>query len=41
MDQVSNYRQIICQFLQDFAQGDRKAQLIFNLECDRSIYCYI
>ncbi len=30
MDKVSNYRQIICQFLQDFAQGDPEAQLIFD-----------
>jgi hypothetical protein len=36
MDKVTKYRQIICQFLQDFAQDDRKTQLIFNPKGDRS-----
>ena len=35
MDRVNNYRQIICQFLQDFAEGDPEAQLIFDEKRDR------
>ena len=30
MNKVNNYRQIICQFLCDFAEGDPEAQLIFD-----------
>ncbi len=30
MTKANNYRQIICQFLQDFAEGDPEAQLIFD-----------
>jgi hypothetical protein len=37
MDKVDRYRQIICQFLQDFAKDDSEAQLIFDLERD----CYL
>lgn len=32
MDRVDKYRQIICQFLQDFATDDPEAQLIFDTE---------
>jgi len=35
MDKITKYRQIICQFLQNFAEDDREAQLIFDPECDR------
>ena len=32
MDRLNKYRQIICQFLQDFANDDPEAQLIFDPE---------
>ena len=32
MDRINKYRQIICQFLQDFATDDPEAQLIFDTE---------
>ncbi|MDJ0747381.1 MAG: element excision factor XisI family protein [Xenococcaceae cyanobacterium MO_167.B27] len=35
MDRVDNYRQIICQFLQDFASNNPEAQLIFDSDSDR------
>ncbi|MDJ0531398.1 MAG: hypothetical protein QNJ70_02690 [Xenococcaceae cyanobacterium MO_207.B15] len=35
MDRVDNYRQIICQFLQDFASDNPEAQLIFDSDSDR------
>ncbi|MGL4882010.1 MAG: XisI protein [Waterburya sp.] len=41
MDKVSNYRQIICQFLQDFAQDDPEAQLIFDSERDRYLVMHV
>lgn len=41
MDKVSKYRQIICQFLQDFAKDDSEAQLIFDLERDRYLVMYV
>jgi hypothetical protein len=36
MNKVTNDCQIICEFLQDFVKGDPEAQLIFDLELDRS-----
>lgn len=35
MDRVAEYRQIVCQFLESFAQTDANAQLIFDHERDR------
>lgn len=35
MDRVNEYRQIICEFLEDFAKDDENAQLIFDTEHDR------
>lgn len=36
MNKVTNYRQIICQFLQDFAKGDRQTELILDTKGDRN-----
>ena len=41
MDKVNNYRQIICQFLKDFAHGDSEAQLIFDAERDRYLVMHV
>ena len=41
MDKVTKYRQIICQFLQDFAKDDSEAQLIFDLERDRYLVMHV
>lgn len=41
MDKVSNYRQIICQFLQDFAADDPEAQLIFDADRDRYLVMHV
>ncbi|MEM9273533.1 MAG: XisI protein [Cyanobacteria bacterium P01_F01_bin.143] len=41
MDQIDNYRQIICQFLQDFAEGDPEAQLIFDEKRDRYLVMHV
>jgi hypothetical protein len=41
MDKIGNYRQIICQFLQDFAKDDREAQLIFDPERDRYLVMHV
>ncbi|NMG11096.1 XisI protein [Brasilonema sp. UFV-L1] len=35
MDRVNQYRQIVRDFLQDFAADDQEAQLIFDVERDR------
>lgn len=35
MDRVSQYRQIICQFLEGFVDYDVNAQLVFDVERDR------
>ena len=35
MDRVNKYRQIVRDFLQDFAADDPEAQLIFDVERDR------
>ena len=34
MDKLDKYRQIVCQFLEDFAKEDPEAKLIFDLEHD-------
>ncbi len=41
MDKLNNYRQIICQFLQDFANDDPEAQLIFDTERDRFLVMHV
>ncbi|GAB4545942.1 MAG: hypothetical protein Tsb0014_40310 [Pleurocapsa sp.] len=41
MNKVTNYRQIICEFLQDFAKDDSEAQLIFDLERDRYLVMHV
>ena len=41
IDKVNNYRQIICQFLQDFAEGDPEAQLIFDEKYDRYLVMHV
>jgi hypothetical protein len=41
MDKVNNYRQIICQFLQDFATDDPEAQLIFDAGRDRYLVMHV
>ena len=41
MDKVSNYRQIICEFLQDFAKDDPEAQLIFDSKRDRYLVMHV
>lgn len=41
MDQVTKYCQIICKFLQDFAQDDPEAQLIFDSERDRYLVMHV
>ena len=41
MDRLNKYRQIICQFLQDFATDDPEAQLIFDPERDRFLVMHV
>ena len=41
MDKVTKYRQIICEFLQDFAKDDSEAQLIFDPERDRYLVMHV
>lgn len=41
MDQINNYRQILCQFLHEFAHDDPEAQLIFDLERDRYLVMHV
>ena len=35
MDRISEYRQIVCDFLEDFIKYDVSAQLIFDIDRDR------
>ncbi|MEM9218273.1 MAG: XisI protein [Cyanobacteria bacterium P01_F01_bin.150] len=35
MDRLEDYRQIVCQFLENFAKTDPNAQLIFDHQRDR------
>jgi hypothetical protein len=35
MDRINEYRQAVCQFLEDFSRNDANAQLIFDLARDR------
>ncbi|MEL6494372.1 MAG: XisI protein [Cyanobacteria bacterium J06623_7] len=41
MDKLTKYRQIVCQFLEDFAQDDPEANLIFDLERDRFMVMHV
>ncbi len=41
MDRINKYRQILCQFLQDFANDDPEAQLIFDSERDRYLVMHV
>ncbi len=41
MNKVTKYRQIVCQFLQDFAKDDSEAQLIFDSERDRYLVMHV
>jgi hypothetical protein len=41
MDKVNNYRQIICQFLEDFATDDPEAKLIFDADRDRYLVMHV
>ncbi len=41
MDRLDKYRQIICQFLRDFATDDPEAQLIFDPERDRFLVMHV
>ncbi|MDJ0591993.1 MAG: XisI protein [Pleurocapsa sp. MO_226.B13] len=41
MDRLDRYRQIICQFLEDFATDDPEAQLIFDPERDRYLVMHV
>lgn len=41
MDRLDKYRQIICQFLRDFATDDPEAQLIFDTERDRFLVMHV
>ena len=41
MDQLNKYRQIICQFLQDFATDDPEAQLIFDTGRERFLVMHV
>lgn len=41
MDKVNNYRQIVCQFLKDFANNDPEAQLIFDFEREHYLVMHV
>lgn len=41
MDKINQYRQIICQFLENFATGDPEAQLIFDPQRDRFLVMHV
>lgn len=41
MDRVNKYHQIVCQFLEDFANDDPEAQLIFDKERDRYLVMHV
>ncbi|NJO97854.1 MAG: XisI protein [Pleurocapsa sp. CRU_1_2] len=41
MDKMNKYRQIVCRFLQDFANDDPEAQLIFDSERDRFLVMHV
>jgi hypothetical protein len=41
MDRVAEYRQIVCNFLQDFVTDDPEAQLIFDPERDHYLVMHV
>ncbi|NJL51304.1 MAG: XisI protein [Hydrococcus sp. SU_1_0] len=41
MDKMNKYRQIVCRFLQDFANDDPEAQLIFDSERGRFLVMHV
>lgn len=41
MDRIKKYRQIVGQFLRDFAADDPEAQLIFDLQRDRFLVMHV
>ncbi len=41
MDRIDQYRQIICDFLREFATDDPEAQLIFDAERDHYLVMHV
>ena len=41
MDKPNKYRQIVCQFLEDFAAEDSEAKLIFDEDRDRFLVMHV
>ena len=41
MDKLNKYRQIVCQFLEDFAAEDSEAKLIFDEDRDRFLVMHV
>lgn len=41
MDQLNQYRQIVCDFLQEFAQDDPEAQLVFDYEREHYLVVHV
>ncbi|WP_309735548.1 element excision factor XisI family protein [Chamaesiphon sp. OTE_75_metabat_556] len=35
MDKLNEYRQIVCQYLEDFAKNDKNSQFVFDRDRDR------
>ena len=41
MDKLTKYRQIVCQYLEDFAKEDPEANLIFDEKRDRFLVMHV
>ena len=41
MDKLTRYRQIVCQYLEDFAKDDPEANLIFDEKRDRFLVMHV
>ena len=41
MDKLTKYRQIVCQYLEDFARDDPEANLIFDEKRDRFLVMHV
>ena len=41
MDKLAKYRQIVCQYLEDFAKEDPEANLIFDEKRDRFLVMHV
>ena len=41
MDKLTKYRQILCQYLEDFARDDPEANLIFDEKRDRFLVMHV